>query len=276
MRTWGARMRTALIPFVLLLTTSVSAQRAMHGAGAAPAPHQTPAPAPPSRPAGSPSRPMPPPQAPPAQPRTVAPPIVFPMGPLTPTPAGGLTPPVTFIPGTSTLPQRDIFLNGRRDPYRIRRTPYGVGYGGYLPYVESEAGNAPQAPVPANVGFLRMSGVPAEAQVFVDGYFVGTLGDIEALRPLPIEAGPHRLEIRAAGYQTVAVDIRILPNDTLTYRAVLDRVIPPAPPARSGAAAAGSSTMYLIPNCYLGNVPPRSNRLSPGCDIKQVQVLGAK
>jgi hypothetical protein len=34
--------------------------------------------------------------------------------------------------------------------------------------------------------------------------------------------------------------------------------------------------MYLIPNCYLGNVPPRANRLSPGCDIKQVQVLGAK
>jgi hypothetical protein len=125
------------------------------------------------------------------------------------------------------------------------------------------------------VGFLRVSGTPSEAQIFVDGYFVGTLADVEAGRPLMIDAGPHRLELRAPGYQSTSVDIRLAPNDTLTYRAALDRVPPPAPLARTAASAA-ASTMYLIPNCYLGNVPPRANRLSPGCDIKQVQVLGGK
>jgi hypothetical protein len=34
--------------------------------------------------------------------------------------------------------------------------------------------------------------------------------------------------------------------------------------------------MYVIPNCYLGNIPPRANRLPSGCDIKQVQVLAPK
>jgi hypothetical protein len=264
-------MRTALIPFILLLTTSVSAQRAAHGGAAAPAPQQTQ-----TQPQHRPSAPPPMPAAPP---RTVAPPIVFPMGPLTTPPSGGLTAPVTFVPGTGTTPPRDIFLNGRRNPYRNYATPYGGygGYGGYGSYAtEPNATSASQAPPgPAVVGFLRVSGTPSEAQIFVDGYFVGTLADVEAGRPLMIDAGPHRLELRAPGYQSTSVDIRLAPNDTLTYRAALDRVQPPLPPARTTASAA-ASTMYLIPNCYLGNVPPRANRLSPGCDIKQVQVLGAK
>src|SRR5256885_5021076 len=111
-------MRTALIPFILLLTTSVGAQSRAHGGAAAPAPQQTQAP----------HRPSPPPRMPAAPPRTVAPPIVFPMGPLTPTPACGLTPPVTFVPGASTVPPRDIFLNGRRNPYRNYATSPLAGY----------------------------------------------------------------------------------------------------------------------------------------------------
>lgn len=261
-------MRTALIPFILLLTTSLSAQRPAHGGAGAPAPQQT---HPTQRPSAPPAMPAP------APPRTVAPPIVFPMGPLTAPPAGGLTPPVTFVPGTGTVPPRDIFLNGRRNPYRNYGTSPLGGYGGYGSYVtEPNAASASAMPPgPAVVGFLRVSGTPAEAQVLVDGYFVGTLGDIEAGRPLMIEAGPHRLELRAPGYQSTSVDIRLAANDTLTYRAMLDRVQPPAAPPRAAGSAA-ASTMYLIPNCYLGNVPPRANRLSPGCDIKQVQVLGAK
>ena len=263
-------MRTALISFILLLTTGLNAQGPAHGRAAAPAPRQT-------QPSHRPSPPPPMPAPTPAPPRTVAPPIVFPMGPLTQSPSGGLTAPVTFVPSNGAVRPRDIFLNGRRNPYG--NYPILPGYGGYGSYgsyaAEPNTTSASQMPpAPAVVGFLRVSGTPAEAQVFVDGYFVGTLADIEAGRPLMIEAGPHRLELRAPGYQSTTVDIHLAPNDTLTYRASLERVQPP-PPARTGASAA-SSTMYLIPNCYLGNVPPRANRLSKGCDIKQVQVLGAK
>src|SRR5262249_28570579 len=147
------------------------------------------------------------------------------------------------------------------------------GYGsGYLPYADSTptADNTPAAQ-PVVTGGLRVSGTPAEAEVFIDSYFIGTIGDLEAGRPLTIEAGPHPLEIPAPGHQPAAVDIRVLPLETLTYRASLDRV--PVTP-RTGANTA--APMYLIPNCYLGNVPPRPSRLPSGCDIKQVQVLGKK
>src|SRR3954464_4148969 len=225
-------MRTALIPFILLLTTSLSAQRPAHGGAGAPAPQQT---NPSQRPSAPPAvpRPAPPPQRPsappampaPAPPRTVAPPIVFPMGPLTAPPAGGLTPPVTFVPGTGTVPPRDIFLNGRRNPYRTYGTSPLGGYGGYGSYVtDPNAASASAMPRgPAVVGFLRVSGTPAEAQVLVDGYFVGTLGDIEAGRPLMIEAGPHRLELRAPGYQSTSVDIRLASSDPLSHRSFLER-----------------------------------------------------
>ena len=45
----------------------------------------------------------------------------------------------------------------------------------------------------------------------------------------------------------------------------------PATPAPPDASA--PTVMYVIPNCYAGNVPPRSDRLPPGCDISQVRVL---
>src|SRR4051794_15495191 len=156
-RAWEPAMRTALIPFILLLTTSLSAQRPAHGGAGAPAPQQT---HPSQRPSAPPAMPSP------APPRTVAPPIVFPMGPLTAPPAGGLTPPVTFVPGTGTVPPRDIFLNGRRNPYRNYGTSPLGGYGGYGFYVtEPNAGGAAAvAPAPAGGGVLRRFRTPAGGQ----------------------------------------------------------------------------------------------------------------
>jgi len=263
-------MRLALIACVVSMSTVVGAQRVTKGAGASQAPHQTPAPA---RPAPAP---------PPAAPRTTAPPIVFPLPSLTLPPSGGLTPPVRFTPPLPAgTPQIDMFRNGRRDPYRTRFHSLGAaGFGGYglggYSAVEADttAVDAGAIAAPAATGLLRLSVTPDEAQVFIDSYYVGTVADVEGGRALTLPAGPHRLEIRAQGYQSIAVDIRIAPYETLTYRAALDRILPAAPPSRPAASA--GSQMYLIPNCYLGNVPPRPSRLPSGCDIKRVQVLGAR
>src|SRR5262245_42171274 len=103
-------VRQILIASVIVLSATPLAtaqQRTMKGAPPPTTTKQTPAPPPP--------RMTPPPQ----QPQTVAPPIVLPMGPLTPPPTGGLTAPVPFTPGASPT-STDIFRNGRRDPFRNR------------------------------------------------------------------------------------------------------------------------------------------------------------
>src|SRR5437762_10055300 len=263
-------MRLALIVCVVSMTAVAGAQTVTKGAGASPTAHQTPAP----------PRPAPAPPPPPAAPRTTPPPIVFPLPPIAPPPAGGRTPPVRFTPPLPAgTPPVDMFRTGRRNPYRTHCYAPGVagiggyGVGGY------DIGAADTNAVPgdagaAATGLLRLSVTPGDAQVFIDSYYVGTVADIEAGRVLTLPAGPHRLEIRASDYQTTVVDIRIAPYETVTYRAALDRVPPAAPPSR--AAAAAGSPMYLIPNCYLDNVPPRPSRLPSGCNIKRVQMLGAR
>jgi hypothetical protein len=123
---------------------------------------------------------------------------------------------------------------------------------------------------PLSTGLLRLAVTPAGAQVFVDSYYVGTVEDVNAQRVLELEAGPHRLEIRAPQYQTLAVDLRIQPLETVTYRGALEPTrAAPAPPPAAGAP----TVMYVIPNCYMGNLPPRQSRLPSGCDVKHVEVL---
>jgi hypothetical protein len=213
--------------------------------------------------------PPPPPVPPPAPPSVVAPPITYPFPPLMPAPRGGLTPRVGEGPPFQTF--TPIF-NPSGSPFYA---PFVGGYFDTPGYVGRKRGRpAPQPPATAT-GLLRLSVTPLTAQVFVDSFYVGTVEDINAQNVIQLEAGPHRIEIRAAGYQTLTFDIRIVPYDTVTYRGALEttRV---APPSRPAAAAGPSASMYVIPNCYLGNVPPRPNRLPSGCDIKQLQVLAPK
>ena len=177
-------------------------------------------------------------------------------------PAGGLTP-----------------RFGEGPPFRTRR-PSPYGYGAYAPfgygYPETGYGypetteSRRSSPAPST-GLLRLAVTPSSAQVFVDSYYVGTVEDINAQQVIQLEAGPHRLELRAPQYQTVSVDVRILALETVTYRGALEPTRAPAPPPVAGPSI--PTVMYVIPNCYMGNLPPRQNRLPSGCDVKQVQVL---
>jgi hypothetical protein len=44
-----------------------------------------------------------------------------------------------------------------------------------------------------------------------------------------------------------------------------------APPPAPLVLPTGSRTMYVIPGCYLGNVPPDQDRLPAGCDISRMK-----
>ena len=84
---------------------------------------------------------------------------------------------------------------------------------------------------------------PASAQVFIDSYYVGTVEDIDAQRVLRLEAGPHRIEMRAPEYRTLTVDVRVLPLETVTYRGALEPVRPQAATTPAPAAAGNGDVL---------------------------------
>jgi len=251
----------AVVAAAALSATAHAQQRRTAGAAPTVAPTQTAAP---------PTRTAPPPPSSPPQVPT-APPVLFPLPPLMTPPAGGITHP---FPGFFS---HDVDARDFSPSRRPRKIPplYGSYVPGYI--VQSEPEVPPEAP--AGNGQLRLAVIPDRAQVFLDGYYVGTVVDIGDRGGLWLAVGPHRLEFRAIGYRTEQVDVSIEPNEALTYRGELEFKRPAAPeptgPPASPAppTATGSSVMYLIPNCYLGNVPPRADRLPKGCDIKRVQQI---
>ena len=123
-----------------------------------------------------------------------------------------------------------------------------------------------------NTGNLAFDVHPAGVQVFVDGYYVGTTDDFPVSRNgLVLEAGPHRVDLIAAAHESLTFDVRITPDQSIVYRAVLKPTAPSAPPAPSPAPKLSEpTTFYLIPGCYAGNVHPTESLLRPSCDIAQL------
>jgi len=157
-------------------------------------------------------------------------------------------------------------------PYVMPAYGYGFGY----PAAEQDSGPAPQAleygPPPAAYGTLRVEVLAAaDAHVYVDGYYVGT-GD-QAAAGLDIEPGPHRIEVRAAGYETLSFDVRITPNQVITYRDAMKRSANGAAAPAPAPTPAAPATFYVISGCYVGNVPPDRAKLPDGCDAAKVQTF---
>jgi len=75
---------------------------------------------------------------------------------------------------------------------------------------------------PTARGKLQLVVGPPNAQVYVDGFYAGTVEDVGA--GLDLDAGWHRLEFRAPGYLTPAVNVTIEANRVLTYRADLQPI----------------------------------------------------
>jgi hypothetical protein len=71
-------------------------------------------------------------------------------------------------------------------------------------------------------GELRLQVRPREAQVFVDGYYAGTVDDFDGVfQSLRLEEGPYRVEIVLPGYEPLVFDVRMLPGEKITYRGEL-------------------------------------------------------
>ena len=122
-------------------------------------------------------------------------------------------------------------------------------------------------------GYLQLQVVPSSAEVYVDGLYIGSVSDVRQMIPgYPLEPGPHRLELRASGYQPRALEIRIDANDARIFRTDLEagrRSEQPAP----RVAAGPPRTFYVIPNCYAGDKPPQADRLPAVCRMANVRRL---
>jgi hypothetical protein len=105
-------------------------------------------------------------------------------------------------------------------PYYYGAYPYAYGYPwyGYPPY----GYYPPYAYGVGLYGGVRLDIPEKNAEVYADGYFVGTVGDFDGtFQQLTLQPGPHRIEVRADGFESIAFDVNVEPGRTIKYRAAL-------------------------------------------------------
>jgi hypothetical protein len=108
---------------------------------------------------------------------------------------------------------------------------FGLGYGYYDPFYYSGGYyGAPFYPGFAggiyagsaynyDFGKLRLDVRPRDAEVYIDGDYVGRVDDFDGrLQGLTLETGGYSVEIVAPGVEPLTFDVRITPGRTTTYR----------------------------------------------------------
>jgi hypothetical protein len=94
--------------------------------------------------------------------------------------------------------------------------PGGYGYGAGGGYGSSSQDDAQ--------GKLRITVKPREAQVKVDGYFVGTVDDFDGVfQGVRLDDGPHKVELLLNGYQSLNFDVLIVEGQTITYKGKMQK-----------------------------------------------------
>jgi hypothetical protein len=190
--------------------------------------------------------------------------------------------------GLRPFPDREHRRPGQRDgDYRPRyRRPHSGANVVFVPYtapvvVEREVvverdvvtAGAPVIVEQPSLTRLILDIHPPTAQVFADGYYIGIPEDFRFEDGgAVLEPGPHRIDIIARGYEPVSFNVNLTRGQSATFRHILTPIMrapQPAPDAavKAPTAAKQPATFYLIPGCYMGNVPPREANLPATCDI---------
>ncbi|MCY3843482.1 MAG: PEGA domain-containing protein [Acidobacteria bacterium] len=106
---------------------------------------------------------------------------------------------------------------------------FGVGYGSgaaahWYPGYDYYGGYG-YHPTDLHTGFLRLKVRPRQAQVFVDGYFVGVVNEFDGVfQRLRLEEGPHQVEIVHPGFEPLELDVLIVPGEKITFEGDLIRL----------------------------------------------------
>jgi len=119
---------------------------------------------------------------------------------------------------------------------------YGLGYFSYDPYLfgglgspgyygggaygggQESSGGGSYVQRYHGAGSLRLKIKPSNAQVYIDGYYVGVVESFDGMfQKLDVDGGPHRVELRAEGYETTDFEVVVTPGDTVTYKGDMKR-----------------------------------------------------
>ena len=119
--------------------------------------------------------------------------------------------------------------------------PYGYFYSGYAPHVYGSYypttsydsgsdyyGIEPYMATPAVTvyGGVSFDIQPSDADLFIDGEYVGTVGTFgPAGEPLTLTPGQHRIAIQRNGYRAMEWDVTIEPGQVIPYRGVMEKVL---------------------------------------------------
>lgn len=92
--------------------------------------------------------------------------------------------------------------------YRYGSPLYGYpGYGAYSRYAARPYGG------------VRIDVPQRDAEVYVDGYYTGVVDDFDGrFQQVNLEPGPHRIELRAEGFEPASFDVKVERGRTITYR----------------------------------------------------------
>lgn len=106
-------------------------------------------------------------------------------------------------------------------------------------------------PLPNVTATIKITVNPSRAAVFVDGLFVGHVGEFEGVgRGMLVVPGTHRIKVALPGYQTFETDINVIANQKLEIKTDL---------AKSDAPLSGplvkSDTNPAAPPSMVHDVP---------------------
>jgi hypothetical protein len=151
-----------------------------------------------------------------------------------------------------------VFVGGYFYPSLYRANLYYGGYRGYFgaPYY--------QWPPYYGGGFYDLSGAarlqvtPRETEVFIDGYYAGTVDDFDGfLQRLRLEPGEHEIELYLAGHRSFTQRIYLQPGRTFSIKHVMEPLGPGESPAVRPAGAP-------LPPAVTRGPGPRTQGPGPG------------
>jgi hypothetical protein len=107
--------------------------------------------------------------------------------------------------------------------------PYGYGgYGGYGyggGYSGGGSGGYGVSRSYKDSGNLRLKIDPKQAQIYVDGYYVGVVDSFDGtFQKLALDSGGHKIELKADGFESLQFEVLITPGETVTYKGDMKRV----------------------------------------------------